>query len=130
MNSRERFRDGHPIAISGLGTFGALYKSVFAIVVLIAVAGSAPSGLCAAVQTHTNAAPGTITNSTPIPTTEITAQAESDISGLRTIETESSSDAGVDLVESQLPLISDEIDNRSDEDARVLARSRSLDLFA
>ncbi|HZR17091.1 MAG TPA: mechanosensitive ion channel domain-containing protein [Verrucomicrobiae bacterium] len=77
----------------------------------------------------TNAPPAAATNAVPIATTEIAAQSESTLSSIRAIEAESTSDPGITAIEQQLPVVTEEIGARSEENARILAHSTSLELF-
>lgn len=69
------------------------------------------------------------TNVTVIETAKIADQAEAALSDLRTIDTEITSDPALTEVEQKLPAAEEEINARSEENARILAHSSSLDLF-
>jgi small-conductance mechanosensitive channel len=92
---------------------------------------SAPASRAAtaAVPSATNAVSIAETNATPVPTTEIASQAESTLSSLRAVESEAASDPGMQTIQQQLPEVTDEIGARSEETARILAHSTSLELF-
>ena len=92
----------------------------------LAVLTSLPT-LATAAQTNSTATAAT--NVAAIATTEIVGQSESTLSSLRAIESEARSDPGVAVVEQQLPAVTEEIGARSEENARILSHSSSLDLF-
>lgn len=78
----------------------------------------------------TNVPPAIPTNTVAIPLAEIASQAETTLANLHAIETETESDQAVSVIEEQLPELMQEIAARSEEDARILSHSTSLELFA
>jgi small-conductance mechanosensitive channel len=93
-------------------------------------AGGVPHVLSAATALATNAAPTASTNVVTIPLAEIASQAETTLANLHAIETETESDQSVSVIEEQFPELTQEIAARSEEDARILSHSTSLELFA
>lgn len=91
---------------------------------------STPHVFAAPPAPTTNAVPVTTTNTAAIPLAEIASQAETTLANLHAIETETDSDQAVSAIEEQLPELMQEIAARSEEDARILSHSTSLELFA
>jgi potassium-dependent mechanosensitive channel len=107
---RERFTIW--LLVVGLGWFCPQAK---------AAAGTAPSNAPAASAVATNAA--------AIPLSEIAAQGESVSATLQAIDASVSADKTTQMVQQDLPVITQEISARLEENSRVLSRSPSLELL-
>lgn len=83
----------------------------------------------------TNAAPSTnsatakATNTNAVPLSEIPAQAESDSTTVQAIEAGLPTDKTAESLQDDLPVITEEITARLEENSRILSRNRSLDVL-
>ena len=78
-------------------------------------------------QANSNTAPETIVTPTPIPFSEVIAQAESATASLKELASSVSADTTAEIVERDLPELTGEIDARLEETARVIEGRASLE---
>jgi small-conductance mechanosensitive channel len=137
MNAKERVRyDGSNACWPSNNAFVVAHRSRwdrvrFSLFTIFAISTLFNSPLTAApAPAQTNTSPADVTNIVAIPAPEIAAQSEAALSSLRAIETASASDSAMEQIERQLTPLSQEIATRSEEDARIMGHSTSLELFS